>query len=115
MDQRAELTTTLTLLALAVLRERSLADDLQRLTQMTTRHLVRSSGASIALLIDGKPSTVAISDHVALEVDLVQYNTEEGPCITALAGNAIRVGCLRDDERFPHFAVGAAIGSSSSA
>ena len=71
-------------------------------------HLVRSSGASIALLVDGKPSTVVITDHVALEVDLAQYNIEEGPCITALAGNAIRVGCLSDDERFPHFAVGAA-------
>ena len=109
MDERsAELTTTLTLLALAVLRERSLADDLQRLTQLTSQHIPVSSGASIALLVDGQPSTIAITDHVALELDLVQYTNDEGPCITALAGSAIRVGCLPDDQRFPHFAVGAA-------
>ncbi|MEP7201172.1 MAG: GAF domain-containing protein [Ilumatobacteraceae bacterium] len=107
-NRNPELTTTLTLLALAVLKERSLADDLQRLVRLATHHLRTSSGASIALLIDGQPSTVAITDHVALELDLTQYNVDEGPCITALAGRAIRVGYLSEDERFPHFAAGAA-------
>jgi GAF domain-containing protein len=109
MDERSkELTTTLTLLALAVLKQRSLADDLQRLSRLVTQHLVNSSGASIALLIDGQPSTVAITDHIALELDLVQYSNNEGPCITALAGSTIRVAFLPEDERFPHFAIGAA-------
>jgi len=104
----AQLTNKLTMLALAVLTEWSLADDLQRLSELVTRHLVRSSGASVALLIDGKPSTVAATDHVALELDLVQYNTDEGPCLAALAGRSIRVAFLPEDERFPHFAIGAA-------
>jgi transcriptional regulator with GAF, ATPase, and Fis domain len=30
------------------------------------------------------------------------------PCITALSGSVIRVGFIADDERFPHFAAGAA-------
>jgi GAF domain-containing protein len=109
MEQRSEeLSTALTMLALAVLQERSLAEDLQRLTQLATKHLRLCSGASVALLVDGGPSTVAISDHVALELDLAQYHNAEGPCITALAGNTIRVAFLPEDERFPHFAVGAA-------
>jgi len=53
-----------------------------------------------------KPSSVAITDHVALELDLAQYTNDDGPSITALAGSTIRVGCLPDDERFPHFAIG---------
>jgi GAF domain-containing protein len=105
---RSQLTTILTLLALAVLKERSLAEDLERLAALAIHHLPTSSGASIALLIDGKPSTVAVTDHIALELDLVQYSNDEGPCITALAGNVIRVAFLPEDDRFPHFAVGAA-------
>jgi GAF domain-containing protein len=49
-----------------------------------------------------------VTDHIALELDLAQYSGDEGPCIRALAGNTIRVGYLPDDERFPHFAAGAA-------
>lgn len=104
----AQLATKLTMLAIAVLNERSLAADLQRLCVLATRHLAKSSGASVALLVDGKPSTVAVTDHIALELDLVQYNKDEGPCMTALAGRSIRVAFLPEDDRFPHFAIGAA-------
>ena len=104
----SRLNTTLTLLALAVLKEKSLAEDLHRLASLATRHIPNSSAASMALLVDGRPSTVTVTDHVALELDLVQYEEDEGPCITALAGHAVRVAFLPTDERFPHFAMGAA-------
>jgi GAF domain-containing protein len=103
-----QLTTILTLLALTVLKERSLADDLRRLAMLATQHLPSSSGASVALLVDGRPTTIGITDHIALELDLAQYNAEEGPCLTALAGRSVRVAYLPEDERFPHFAIGAA-------
>ncbi|HEX3087762.1 MAG TPA: GAF and ANTAR domain-containing protein [Ilumatobacteraceae bacterium] len=109
MDQPdSELTSTLTLLALAVLTERSLTDDLQRLLKVAMHQFESSSGGSIALLVDGKPSTVAVTDHVALELDLAQYHNDEGPCLTALGGRSVRVAHLPEDERFPHFAIGAA-------
>jgi GAF domain-containing protein len=103
-----ELALTLTKLAVAVLREKSLADDLRRLTRLTARLISRSTAVSIALLVDGEPTTVAVSDRVALEVDLVQYDNSEGPCLLALIGNSVRVAHLPTDERFPHFAIGAA-------
>jgi GAF domain-containing protein len=103
-----ELALTLTKLAVAVLREKSLADDLRRLTRLTARLISRSTAVSIALLVDGEPTTVAVSDRVALEVDLVQYDNSEGPCLLALQGNSVRVAHLPTDERFPHFAIGAA-------
>jgi GAF domain-containing protein len=103
-----ELVTALTQLAASVLQEKSLGDDLQRLARLTDRLIRRSTGVSVALLIDGKPSTVAVTDRVTLELDLVQYNTGDGPCLAALGGNQVRVAFLATDERFPHFAAGAA-------
>jgi GAF domain-containing protein len=60
------------------------------------------------MMIDGAPSTVATTDRVTLELDLVQYNDEDGPCITALGGEGVRIGFIPSDQRFPHFAIGAA-------
>jgi GAF domain-containing protein len=98
----------LTELAMAVLTEHSLRGDLERLVRLATKLLPNASGATIALLIEGLPTTVAVSDHVAFELDLVQYNAEEGPCLTALHSGTVRIAFLPEDERFPHFAIGAA-------
>jgi GAF domain-containing protein len=108
MDSSDELALTLTELAIAVLRERTLKADLERLARLTSRLIRSSSAVSVVMLVDGRPTTTAVSDHVAIELDLVQHEEAEGPCIAALAGNPVRVGFLHSDERFPHFAVGAA-------
>ncbi|MCU1399449.1 MAG: hypothetical protein JWN62_2558 [Acidimicrobiales bacterium] len=60
------------------------------------------------MIVDGAPSTDAVTDRVALQMDLVQYDNNEGPCVTALTGETIRIGFAPTDQRFPHFAVGAA-------
>jgi len=39
---------------------------------------------------------------------MVQYDNGEGPCLAALGGDWVRVGYIPADERFPHFATGAA-------
>jgi GAF domain-containing protein len=58
--------------------------------------------------IDGEPTTVAVTDRVTLELDLLQSDTGDGPCVTAMNGASVRIGQLPTDDRFPHFAVGAA-------
>jgi len=103
-----QLQAALAELALAVFTGHSLKQDLQRLIRVACRLLPGEVSGSIALLADGRPSTTAVSDHVALELDMVQYETGEGPCLTALGGATVRIGILADDEQFPHFAVGAA-------
>jgi GAF domain-containing protein len=103
-----QLATVLTRLALALLNESSLTDDLERIACTAHDVIPNCSGASVALLVDGTPTTLSVSQRVALELDMVQYHAAEGPCLTALGGEAIRVGLLLEDERFPHFAVGAA-------
>ena len=63
---------------------------------------------SIAILVDGQPTTTAVTDHLAFELDLAQYDAGEGPCLTALGGQTVRFAVLDESERFPHFAIGAA-------
>lgn len=99
---------TLTELAIAVLREKSLSEDLARLTRLTASLIRSSTAVSVAMLVDGEPTTAAVSDHVAIELDLIQHEGDDGPCIAALSGSPVRVGFLQEDQRFPHFAVGAA-------
>ncbi|MCU1504076.1 MAG: hypothetical protein JWM12_3430, partial [Ilumatobacteraceae bacterium] len=94
--------------ALLVLTDRSLKADLERLIRVACKVIPNCSAASVAMLVDGEPTTVAVNDRVAMELDLVQYDHGEGPCIACLGGQAIRVAYLPSDERFPHFAVGAA-------
>jgi GAF domain-containing protein len=103
-----ELQDVLAALALALFTDRTLQADLERLARMSCTLIPGCTSGSIALLIDGDPTTVAVSDRVAFELDIVQYETDEGPCLTALGGRMVRVGVLASDERFPHFAVGAA-------
>jgi GAF domain-containing protein len=104
----SELATILSSLAVSMLTERSLTDSLRGLVRVAARLMPNCSGGSIAMLVDGRPTTVAFTDQVVLELDLVQYDLSEGPCLTAIGGEMIRVAHLAHDERFPHFAVGAA-------
>jgi GAF domain-containing protein len=106
--QDLRLSQLLTSLAVALLNDNSLKGDLERLCRVTCRLIERCSGASVSMVVEGEPATVAVSDRVALQLDLVQYEADDGPCIAALGGEMIRIGYLAADERFPHFARGAA-------
>jgi hypothetical protein len=103
-----QLADALTRLALALLNETSLKADLERLAGITCGLIPNCSGASVSMVVDGEPTTVAVTDHVALQLDLVQYASEDGPCIAALGGEAVRIGFIPANERFPQFAAGAA-------
>jgi len=105
-DER--LTEALTTLAVVLLTERTLKADLERLARLACRLIPGCTGGSVALLVDGEPTTVAVTDRVALEVDMVQYDNSEGPCIRCVGGEVVRVALVAGDERFPHFAAGAA-------
>ena len=106
--EQLQLADALTRLALLLLGEKSLKRDLEQLARLACRLVTRCSGASVSMIVDGRPSTVATTDRVTLQLDMVQYDNDEGPCIAALGGEAVRIGFLPTDERFPHFAIGAA-------
>jgi transcriptional regulator with GAF, ATPase, and Fis domain len=95
-------------LAMVLLTETSLKADLERLVRLASQLIADCSGASVSMIVDGEPSTVAVTDRVSLEIDVVQYENADGPCVTALGGPRVRVAFIPEDGRFPHFAIGAA-------
>jgi transcriptional regulator with GAF, ATPase, and Fis domain len=103
-----ELTEALAQLAHAVLTTDHLSHSLERLALLAVEAIPACSAASFAMLVEGEPSTVVVSERAALELDLLQYEAGEGPCIACLGGSAIRIAFVPDDQRFPHFASGAA-------
>ena len=58
----------------------------------------------ITLLRHRRAGTVASSSRVAQEMDEVQYNYHEGPCLTASRTQSmVHIPDLRDDDRWPEY------------
>lgn len=88
--------------------QRTLPAKLEAVVALAKRTLPHCDGAGISLLIDGEPATCAVTDRLALEIDLVQYQTGEGPCLAAIEeSNVLRIDVLERDSRFERFAPGA--------
>ena len=68
-------------------------------------HLARAELAtSVTLLSDGRPSTVAATDELAVDLDLVQYRLSTGPCLQAAAtGELVEVADLPTERRWAGF------------
>ena len=64
--------------------------------------------ASIALSIEGRPATAAATARVALELDMVQYDLHDGPCLTTFRTlESLRLDIVEAGDAFPHFAAAA--------
>jgi GAF domain-containing protein len=64
--------------------------------------------AGLAAIAKGRTWSVATSDEIVLEVDLVQYDTGEGPCLDAIhSSHVVRLDIADGRETYPHFAPGA--------
>ena len=63
-----------------------------------------ADGVSVSLHRHGRLMTAAASDATVLEMDHNQYDTGEGPCLSAAAeGRWFRVDALTDETRWPAF------------
>ncbi len=88
--------------------QRSLPGKLEAVVAIAKRITPRCDAAGISLLVEGEPTTTAVTDRLTVEVDLVQYETGEGPCLAAMdESNVIRIDVVGRDERFSRFAPGA--------
>jgi len=100
-----DLLSTLTRLAHVLEGPGTLGGNLARLAEAATVSVPGCDAASIAISLEGRPATAAISARVALELDMVQYDTGEGPCLTAMSSmDTLRLTVVEAGERFPHFA-----------
>jgi hypothetical protein len=63
--------------------EHSLASVLTTVTTLASRVLPGEPVASVTVIADGRPTTVASSGQLALDLDIEQYRLGSGPCLTA--------------------------------
>jgi GAF domain-containing protein len=71
-----------------------------------------SGGLSCGMTMqpNGRPVTVACSDPVAAQVDEVQYELDDGPCLHAMRdGHMVRIADTSDKARWPEFETRAGI------
>lgn len=88
--------------------QQTLGGALAGLAEAATTSVPGCDAATIAISIEGRPATAAMTARVALELDMVQYDTHEGPCLTTFATtNTVRLDLTERNEAFPHFAVAA--------
>lgn len=78
----------------------------ERIVSAVTKVVPDASGCAITLTRGGeRPRSLAYTGSVALQVDLIQFATNEGPCLDSLdRHDATIVDDLRTDTRWPTFA-----------
>jgi GAF domain-containing protein len=102
------LATTLHELATVLQTQRTLGGALAGIAEAATVSVPGCDAATIAISVEGRPATAAITARVALELDMVQYEVGEGPCLTSFdAMETIRLDVAGPEEAFPHFAAAA--------
>jgi transcriptional regulator with GAF, ATPase, and Fis domain len=92
-------------LALAHTSTLPLEEALTQIARITVQAIHGSDGAGLALLkTKGDPTVVASTSFVG-EIDAIQYQLGQGPCLSAVVDDRpVRSGSLTNDTRWPKFA-----------
>jgi GAF domain-containing protein len=103
-----DLVSTLQRLAEVLQTERTLGVALASIAEAATQSVPGCDSATVAISIGGRPATAAMTGTVALELDMVQYDHDDGPCLTTFhSSSALRLDLFEQGDVFPHFAVAA--------
>ena len=95
----------LSALAGAVLGQQDLQATLDEITRVAVATLPACDGASLTTFQEGTPGVVAAADEWSRQLDELQYEEREGPCLDAArTGNVFRVRDLETDSRWPFYA-----------
>jgi len=103
-----DLVNTLAQLADVLQTQRTLGGTLAAIAEAATVSVPGCDAATIAISIRGRPATAAMTATVALELDMVQYDNDDGPCLTSFrTASALRIDLYEHGETFPHVAAAA--------
>ena len=95
-------------LAEVIQTQRTLGGALAGIAEAATLSVPGCDAATVAISVAGRPATAAVTARVALELDMVQYDTDDGPCLrTFRSMSAMRLDLTEAGEPFPHFAAAA--------
>ncbi|MCU1672320.1 MAG: response regulator receiver and domain protein [Frankiales bacterium] len=100
-----EVAVALEQLAAVLLSQRTLGAALAGIAEAAVVSVPGCDAASVALSVEGRSATAAATARVALELDLVQYDNDDGPCLTAFRNiETLRLDVIESGDAFPHFA-----------
>ena len=78
---------------------------LQKFTELAVEGVEGSDYAGVSMVSGDEITTPAASDDVPVDVDRIQYETGQGPCLDAIRHHEVfRTGDLRKEDRWPKFA-----------
>lgn len=84
--------------------EEALERTLQSVVDLSVATLPGCDSAGITIRSQGKDRTAAASDEYTLEIDDIQYDTGEGPCVSALEiGERISIDAIAEETRWDEF------------
>jgi len=91
-------------LARTLLAEHDVQHTLQKVVDLAVETIRGCDHAGISLLKSGTVSTPAANDSVPEVVDAIQYETGEGPCLSAIRDHEVfETGDLQREARWPKF------------
>jgi GAF domain-containing protein len=100
-----EVVTALEQLSAVLQSQRTLGAALAGIAEAAVVSVPGCDAASVAISIEGRSATSAATARVALELDLVQYDSDDGPCLTAFRSlETLRLDVVEAGDAFPHFA-----------
>ncbi|MYW94174.1 GAF and ANTAR domain-containing protein [Amycolatopsis rubida] len=115
-SEQGTLSETLGAIARTLQAEPDVDATLAAIVKAAVDHVEGAEFAGISLLERGRAiRTVAPTEEVVTEIDAVQYRTQQGPCVDAIADHHVyRTGDLAAEDRWPDFApVAAEFGARS--
>ncbi len=108
-SDRLDLTEVMTRLAGLLFSEETLQSALDLTTRLSREVLPQTAGAGVTLIREGRKYTAAYSDELVERADALQYELDEGPCLSSWRNSAIvRVDDMTDEQRWPRWTPAAA-------
>lgn len=99
-----ELAAQFAVVARALEAQKTVEATLQRVVDVAVAIVPGCHHAGITVLRRGRPETPAATDEVSGQVDKIQYETGEGPCLSAIVEHdTFRTGDLAAEDRWPTF------------
>jgi GAF domain-containing protein len=109
VDEQEGLLAAVTALSAYFVGDASMQETLTRVSELARRTLQVSDEVGITLVVDGRPATYVFTDPEIPEVDQAQYETGDGPCLTAYeTGETVLVASTRSALEYPRFCAAAA-------
>jgi GAF domain-containing protein len=103
-QESVELANTFADIARALLGQDDLEATLNKITALAVETIDGCDHAAVSLVQGRRVSTRAASDDVPAQVDAIQYETDQGPCLDAIREHeTFRMHDLASEDRWPEF------------